>query len=108
MSVSDKHGLYSNLELGGSQGDCSSRGPFLSRRVDGNEQQSQSLEGLLRQDKMVFFLCLETDLTPQVICPLESTPLVICTGLNYLTHAQEAGVSRNKIPCVEVLDLNIS
>lgn len=29
----------------------------------------------------------------QVLCPLESTPIIICIGLNYRQHATEANVS---------------
>lgn len=29
----------------------------------------------------------------QLLCPLETTPLILCIGLNYRQHANEAGVS---------------
>lgn len=31
----------------------------------------------------------------QILCPLESTPLIICIGLNYSQHAAEG---KNPIP----------
>lgn len=31
----------------------------------------------------------------QILCPLESTPLIICIGLNYRQHAAEG---KNPIP----------
>ena len=33
-----------------------------------------------------------TDRTTQLLCPIEKTPLVLCIGLNYKTHAEEAKV----------------
>lgn len=28
----------------------------------------------------------------QLVCPIESTPIVLCIGLNYKQHAKEASV----------------
>ncbi|KAH7147308.1 hypothetical protein DER46DRAFT_670895 [Fusarium sp. MPI-SDFR-AT-0072] len=37
---------------------------------------------------------------PKLLCPLESTPIVICVGLNYRTHAIEANL---KVPTYPVI-----
>ena len=29
---------------------------------------------------------------PKLLCPLPSTPIIICVGLNYRKHAEEASV----------------
>ncbi|KIX10685.1 uncharacterized protein Z518_01769 [Rhinocladiella mackenziei CBS 650.93] len=34
----------------------------------------------------------------KILCPLERTPVVACTGLNYKTHAREAGLELGPFP----------
>ncbi|UNI22988.1 hypothetical protein JDV02_008830 [Purpureocillium takamizusanense] len=38
--------------------------------------------------------------TSQLLCPLERTPLIVCIGLNYKKHAQEANLSVPTYPVV--------
>ncbi|KAH7210806.1 uncharacterized protein BKA55DRAFT_697942 [Fusarium redolens] len=40
--------------------------------------------------------------TEQLLCPLESTPIIICIGLNYKSHAEEAKLTVPKYPAVFV------
>lgn len=54
--------------------------------------QSSNEKGTIQKVKL-FPRIDRSSLIFQLLCPLESTPIIICIGLNYKKHAAEAGVS---------------
>ncbi|KAK3182231.1 hypothetical protein K4F52_006408 [Lecanicillium sp. MT-2017a] len=56
----------------------------------------------LEGDAFIFHETNEIFKVDKLLCPLENTPIIICIGLNYKSHAEEAKLSLPKYPAVFV------
>jgi hypothetical protein len=77
---------------------------YTVRKLSGSPFETLQDTAVVVQTKQVSSCCHEPNLSPrlntilQLLCPVERTPIVICIGLNYKTHAEEAKVRSGKPP----------
>ncbi|KAF5701111.1 fumarylacetoacetate hydrolase [Fusarium mundagurra] len=65
-----------------------------------SSQDSYKVEKLSGNLEQGFQLTNQVTTVSKLLCPLESTPIILCVGLNYQKHATEANLTVPKYPVI--------